>query len=307
MRNENEFEWEIELESKPDSGVFTFDIEVENLLFYYQDPDTFEAYKDSWNFSDDIPGSYAVYHEAVKHGKYKSGKAFHIYRPRAWDSGGDTVWCDLEIDTTSGKLILDVSEEFLNRASYPVIIDPTFGCTSRGGTGVHMDANNFRHMVNYDDHQDADGSMKTAYICAYKITPLSACTATVAVYSYSSDLSECLKIGTSKKIEITKYAPGPDSAEWHSGSILGDLADDEDYIVSWQGRESCDYCLRVCADYTGTWGYEKREDYSGWGTNDNLSGYSSNGYRYSVYVNYEQSGGPTADPYMRVRKLKRSS
>ena len=42
------------------------------------------------------------------------------------------MWCDLDI--TDGELTVTVPEDFLNKASYPVVVDPTFGYTSVGGT-----------------------------------------------------------------------------------------------------------------------------------------------------------------------------
>jgi len=306
LKSSNAFEWEIVLSEKPESNKLAYKIELDNLRFYYQDPDTFEAHKNEWDFNDNIPGSYAVYYSAGKHNRYKTGKAFHIYRPRAWNNDGDTVWCNLDIDTSARTLAISIPQGFLDSTGYPVIVDPTFGCTYKGGTGVGMGASNFRHLVNYNDYADADGSMQTAYICGYKNSQSAVCTTSVVAYSYSNTLSECQKISTSNKIEISKFAVSPDSAAWHSAPIFGTLEDDEDYIVSWQGKESCDYCLRICADYTGIWGYERCADYSDWGTNDDLSGYLSNGYIHSVYVEYDDGGGPTGNPYIRVGKLKRS-
>ncbi len=306
LRSSSDFEWEIVLNDKPENNILKYAIESANLKFYYQDPDTFAAHIDDWDFDSDIPGSYAVYHNSGRNNQHKTGKAFHIYRPKAWNSDGDTVWCDLNIDTVMSTLSISIPQAFLDSAGYPVVVDPTFGCTAKGGSGISMSANNFRHLVNYNDYADADGNMQTAHICGYKISSSAACSSSIIVYSHSNTLSECVNIATSNKIEISKYASTPDSAIWFNAPISGTLEDDEDYIVSWQGKESCDYCLRICGDYTGIWGYERYADYSDWGANDDLSGYSSGSYICSVYVDYDDSGGPTDDPYIRTRKLKRS-
>jgi len=306
LKSSSEFEWEIILSEKPESNILKYDIVSDNLRFYYQHPDTFEAHRHDWDFNDNIPGSYAAFYSPGKHNQYKAGKAFHIYRPRAWNNTGDTVWCDLAINASTKTLTISIPQVFLDSTGYPVVIDPTFGCTSKGGTAMSMGANNFRHLVNYNDYADADGSLLTAYICGYKNSESAACTTSIVVYSYSNNLNECQKIATSNKIEVTKFAIIPDSAVWHNAPISGTLEDDEEYVVSWQGYETCDYCLRVCADYTGIWGYERYADYSNWGTSDNLSGYYSDGYIYSVYVEYDEGGSPSDSPYIRTRKLKRS-
>jgi len=307
VKSANDFEWEIILNEKPASNVLTYSFESDNLRFFYQDPDTFEVHKNDWEFGVDIPGSYALYHSSGKHNQFKTGKAFHIYRPRVWNGNGDTVWCDLYIDTVSNALSISIPSSFLADSKYPIVVDPTFGCTTKGAVGLSIGTHNFRHLVNYNDYSEADGDMQTAYICGYKNTSSAACTTTAAVYSYSSTLGNCQKISTSNKIEITKFAVSPDSAAWFSTPISGTLEDNEDYMVSWQGKESCDYCLRICADYTGIWGYERYADYSAWGTNDNLAGYSSGSYICSVYIEYDEGGGPANDPYIRTRKLKRSN
>ena len=90
---------------------------------------------------ENVVGSYAVYH-ATKSGhvigqtNYATGKAFHIYRPLARDSAGNTTWCDLSIDEAKGLLTVTVPQEFLDKAVYPVTVDPTFGYTTIGASYV---------------------------------------------------------------------------------------------------------------------------------------------------------------------------
>jgi len=142
-RKDGSLEWEICLDSQPPSNRFQFPIRTEGLLFFYQRELTPEEISEGAHRPDSVIGSYAAYHAtrrhdwSIIHGKdtvreqYGTGKAFHIYRPKAHDADGRTVWCDLRIDTT---LIITVPHDFLFAASYPVTIDPTFGCSSAGGT-----------------------------------------------------------------------------------------------------------------------------------------------------------------------------
>ncbi len=301
MKSSEMLEWEIVLNGQPESNRLIYTIDTEYLIFYYQQPDTFEAHRLDWQFNDDIPGSYAVYHMS---GDGVRGKAFHIYCPSAWDSSDDTVRCEIDIDTTLSLLTLIIPETFIENAVYPIVVDPAFGYTDKGVIGAHLETVNFSHRVNYDDPYEAAGELLSAHICAYRTTPVAACTATVIVYSYDSTPGGCDKIATGDKIAITNFGTGPEDGQWISGTISGMLTGDDDYIVSWQGREDCNYCLRVCADYTGQWGFEQRYDYTDWGTNDSLSGYSANGYRYSVYVQYEEGSGQV-DSYIRSRKIRK--
>ena len=148
-------EFEIILKEKPQENEIRFSLDSKNLVFYYQPPlhpehPTWEAGRNGQPASirpSNVVGSYAVYHKTRGNfhreedaDKYKTGKAFHIYRPRAIDSNGNAVWCDLLIE--ENQLIIRLPEDFYNQASYPVKIDPTFGYTSVGGSAQD---------VNWDD------------------------------------------------------------------------------------------------------------------------------------------------------------
>ena len=130
-----EFEWV--LNKKPKSNVLRTTIQHKGLDFFYQPALTAEEIEQGASRDENVVGSYAVYHSTKKNNtigkkQYKTGKAFHIYRPHAVDAKGVKVWCELDIK--EGELTVTVPEDFLNKASYPVVVDPTFGYTSVGGT-----------------------------------------------------------------------------------------------------------------------------------------------------------------------------
>lgn len=92
---------------------------------------------------DNVIGSYAVYHK-TKGGMndalgmdYKCGKAFHVYRPEAIDNKGDKIWGLLHLDEQAGILTISIDQTWLDNAIYPVIIDPTFGYTTSGGSTIN--------------------------------------------------------------------------------------------------------------------------------------------------------------------------
>ena len=162
-KNAGGFEFELELPAKPASNTFDFTMQTKCLQFLYQDEITdddaqrqVDFYQKAYDAGhtkvvvptlaeakrkmrpENVVGSYAVYHDSKKDNKYKTGKAFHIYRPEAVDSKGNKTWCDLKIDTDTGLLTITVPQKFLDEAVYPVIVDPTFGWTSVGGSAASI-------------------------------------------------------------------------------------------------------------------------------------------------------------------------
>lgn len=150
-------EFEIILKSKPSTTKIYLPIERQNLTFHYQPAFTeiynpvdclelsethvlFKNGRERWRPSN-VVGSYAVYHTSKKNGAYKTGKAFHIYRPKLIDATNKMVWADLNI--SANTLTITLPQDFLNSAVYPVTIDPTFGYTSIGGSSGDAYINSF--------------------------------------------------------------------------------------------------------------------------------------------------------------------
>lgn len=130
-----EFEWV--LKKKPESNVLRTTIQHKGLDFFYQPALSAEEIKQGASRPENVIGSYAVYHQTKRDNivdgmEYKTGKAFHIYRPHAVDADGVQVWCDLNI--AEGELTVTVPEDFLSNAKYPVVVDPTIGYTTQGAT-----------------------------------------------------------------------------------------------------------------------------------------------------------------------------
>lgn len=122
------FEHEFDLLEKPKSNIFSFELEHSGLQFDYQ-PEEDDGYR-----PDHVKKSYAVYHPTKRHDQYQTGKITHIYRPLISDSGGDKTWADLDI--TNDVMSITVPQDFLDAATYPVTVDPTFGYTTAGGTSA---------------------------------------------------------------------------------------------------------------------------------------------------------------------------
>lgn len=136
--SEGEFDIDFTLDAIPQSNVFEYKIEgADQLDFFYQPELTPEEIADGAERPENVVGSYAVYHkEKANHRigstNYATGKAFHIFRPKAIDANGSEVWAELSY--LEGVLAVTVPEKWLETAAYPVRVDPTFGFTSIGGT-----------------------------------------------------------------------------------------------------------------------------------------------------------------------------
>lgn len=144
----------INLASEPTSNVFTFQLDSsQNLDFAYQPPlwqeaglkaptadcadtDCTTAERTSHR-PDNAVGSFAIYYKNHANHiegqtNYATGKAYHIFRPLVTDANGVTAWADLSY--ANGALSVTVPQTFLDSATYPVKVDPTFGYTTQGAS-----------------------------------------------------------------------------------------------------------------------------------------------------------------------------
>jgi hypothetical protein len=146
-------EEEIIFKTKPASNKIVFTNQSENLIAYHQPPLTqeFNA-EDCVELSEthallkggseckrpvNVVSSIAFYHATRRNlhesgeeaEKYKSGKAFHLYRPECIDADGKRAWADFTLDADD-NIVLTVPQEFLDSAKYPMVVDPTFGYTN---------------------------------------------------------------------------------------------------------------------------------------------------------------------------------
>jgi len=144
--SENEFDIDFTLDAKPDTNVFEYRIEgAEDIDFFYQPELTPEELAEGYIQSENVIGSYAVYHKTkanhrVGDTNYATGKIMHIYRPKAIDAHGNEIWGRLHYE--NGVLSVTVDEGWLEQAAYPVVVDPTFGNTSTGANSYHITSAN---------------------------------------------------------------------------------------------------------------------------------------------------------------------
>lgn len=124
----------------------------------------------------DIDGSYAIWHkwkkdEIVGHKNYRTGKVLHIPRPKATDAVGKSVLCNLHIE--NGIYIRIISQNFLDNAVYPVVVNDTFGYWSAGGTQL-SDAANYQIAGGpYSPASDGSATSVSVYVSYYTAGPVS--------------------------------------------------------------------------------------------------------------------------------------
>jgi len=142
-------EFEVILHEKPSSNVIEYTLQTKGLNFFYQRELTKEEIDKGKSQPENTIGSYAIYHKTGRHNwvdkQYRTGKAFHIYRPFAIDSQDSTTWCELNI--VDDLLTITVPQSFIDNAVYPIKIDPTFGYTSTGSKTSSVYGDNASYTI----------------------------------------------------------------------------------------------------------------------------------------------------------------
>lgn len=229
---QNEFDVDFTLESKPDTNVFTYKIEgADEFDFFYQPELTAEEIAEGTDRPENVIGSYAVYHKTkanhrVGSTNYATGKAFHIFRPKAVDANGAETWAELTY--SDGVLVVTVPEKFLDEADYPVTIDPTLGFTGIGGTNATVNAN----IVLGSLGATTDGGTPTS----------------ISFYGHDTEATADVKgaIWTASTLALLansvtdEFTNLPAVAAWNnlSFSVAPSLAANTHYYVGWLSNEN---------------------------------------------------------------------
>ena len=297
-----DLEWSMKLTDKPPINAFSMPIQSENLKFYYQPP-LYEEYGFSLPFSnstffvnathvmefngtdwitttyrpENVVGSYAIYHAYKMHNEYKTGKAFHIYRPKIIDAEGNEAWCNLNI--SNNLLKIEIPQEFLDKAVYPVTIDPTFGYTTKGANQALTPGNRIFASW-YTCPENGQANSITVYLKQYSsYTPKIKC----AIYRKSDGSL----IGYTEEWQLTSGWDG-----WRTFSIIsgGNLQAGTDYWLAMWGNE---FYYRYY-DSVSDKGCQKSATYNDWP--DPLTGITTTDNKNSIYCTYTAGGGGDTTP-----------
>jgi len=220
------FEFEVHLKSKPQTNVIQLSIETKGLNFFYQPPLTSEEKLQGASRPESVEGSYAVYHKteagdkrAIGGKHYAAGKAFHIYRPIAHDADGKQVYCDIKINEEKGILSITVPQEFIDKAIYPLIVDPTFGYTTVGGSNVSGGIQGYIDVCTFPS--GGAGTVTSMDMYVYNGTQ----NLQLGIYNEAS--TNAALIGHSGNIA------GSSSAAWVSGAVSGTISS-ANYMIGFQ-------------------------------------------------------------------------
>ena len=283
------YEIMVVLDQPPASNVLTFSIQTKGLLFFYQPPLT-DSPEDKRSFRpDNVVGSYAVYHGGRKrNNQYKTGKAFHIYRPHITDAASNETWGELNIDEQAGELTVTIPQTWLDAASYPVLVDPTIGYTTGGGSQDNID--DYMITTRFAAPEAGDANPGTFY--SYVGHDSSAVDFMVGAYDNN--------VSNNPDGESRLCVAGPDQTEGTSPSFVSTA-------ITWTGIAVDDYHLVVYGDGgvnyyydTVTAGYE--DSHYHFRTFDStlpdpsptMDGPVTR--EYSCYVDYTAAGGGGGSP-----------
>lgn len=173
----NGLEVDIILRKKPQANRFVYSLNSMNLQFYKQKQITErERLNGAVTRAPWIVNSIAVYHSKARsnvrleNGKrfnYLAGKFCHIYRPLAIDATHNKAWCDL--DVIDNQLVVTVPEDFLERATYPVRVDPVIGYDTVGASPLTLyRVKTYNNMANQFLESVANDS-SVSFIYAYAV------------------------------------------------------------------------------------------------------------------------------------------
>lgn len=290
------------LNSNPATTTFNFKIDgADGLDFFYQAPlwqdaglkaptadctDT-DCNPDGTGMSHrpaNTVGSYAVFYKNhLNHLEgqmnYATGKAYHIYRPQVTDAKGHTIWADLSY--ANGVLTVTVPQTFLDTATYPVKVDPTFGYTTQGtaATDAFTTASVAQASMVSIVHATAGDTITKYSIYAAGSggdTNLAITSYTVAGGLPSTRLAA--------KTDILALASG--FAWYNSGAVSQAMAQDTLYTVAFSGEDAAATTVSLTYDNGSTPG-RFASTLTTLGASFSPTG-SDDGRHYSAYATYTE-------------------
>ncbi len=293
VRDDGALEWNIVLATPPPAGRLAFGLRSHGVRFLYQGRLSAADSAEGAERPDSVVGSYAVYYAGKMPREpgpgnpariFGTGKVCHIYRPKAWDSAGDTVWCEIAVDTVTHLLIVSAPESFLMSARYPVTIDPTFGCTEVGASNISLATDAAcANIVDVYEASAADRIVTYHFSCYTYNNPR---TVDMAAYEMSSGDPD-QRLAAPVTIAVQNSAP----AQWYVSSVVShSMIGGRTYCIAVGGVSGSS----VRAQYDTDIG-ARSDDASGGGTlAQTWSVTDHQDRRMSWYVTYETDDGGQA-------------
>jgi len=241
-----------------------------------------------------VEGSYAIYHVSKKNNEYMTGKFGQRYRPIAIDALGNMAWCDMEVDRPidPSNMRVTIPQQFLDEATYPIVVDPDFGYTAIGA--------NATYIAEKDEKGDPFEARKG---CAWEFTAANSTANYLRARLLGSEPCDVKAFinqkdsggaGTHAQIATKENLQCITAGHWEQFDLAGEnLTQGVDYILSVIGNEDDMHeamdSYRVNYDYNGATSLETyldpHDDYdapaSPWVENPYVSDLDI-----SIYVNY---------------------
>jgi hypothetical protein len=281
------------LNEKPVTNKVEFQIESTGLDFFYQpalneentDPSLTCTETQCLNASgtvvmerpENVVGSYAVYHSTkggmndINGKDYKVGKAFHIFRPHIIDANGAETWGILHIE--NGIYSVEIPQDFLDKAVYPIKSNDTFGFGEIGGTGV------------------ADSWLRGSVFSA----PSAGTVTSITVYDRIGGTGRSIITDTSGYIltnGVAEYGEPRDTyvAHWATGAVSNASISSGDYWILAIG-----YYFFQCA-YDSVTNIGRYDNTNSPITPTNPTDATTTNEKISIYATYTAGGGGTTTP-----------
>jgi hypothetical protein len=234
ISTDGNLKWDIEFNKKPSTNVFEWDILCSpQLQFLYQPKLTQDEIDFGYSRPENVVGSYAVYCDKKNDyrnpdgsysAKYATGKIFHIYRPLCKDKNGLKEWAILDI--SSGKLTITIPQTYLDKAVYPMTLDPTLGYSTKGASKYGDTSDTW-----IASHDSTDASGGTTDLLHAWILNTSGSSQDFKIVIYTDDAGNNRpqsKVGT----EITISVPNNASAQSISGAYVQTLSASTKYWLA---------------------------------------------------------------------------
>jgi hypothetical protein len=282
-------EFEIILKAKPPTNKIILPIETTGLDFFYQPALTQEGIDHGAIRPENVVGSYAVYHStksndySLRGGKnYRTGKAFHIYRPKVIDNIGAWAWADLNVDVPGHKLTVTIPQAFLDSAVYPVrhAAGLTLGYTTIGASSDNNSAN-YAIATNWT-MPGAAGVASNIKACVWAANNFK-----LAIYS-NADPKALIANSSSGELTAPTNKPTQDS-EWTGGAITASLAASTEYFLVINRANNATY---IAWDGSTDAGPYVSNTYSTF-PQATIGSWTAYNFRLSLYVTYAAGGGAT--------------
>lgn len=225
------FKVDILLGKNPATSTFCYQIEGhENYNFFYQPALTQEEIDRGDLQAENMIGSYAVYHKSLRDNEYKTGKVLHIPRPEVWEvdnQASTTIWADLSY--SNGSLCVSVDDEFLQKAKYPVRVDPTFGYTSAGSLQQNFCVSaTSMNRLGSAANLSVNGTLDSLHMYANSDGGSPTLTTTMFINREDgSGADSHTEVGSTEQ-DITY----PDAGAWRTFTMADEVISADDYVLS---------------------------------------------------------------------------